>query len=149
MGVITDKWMKKQNPAEPASPRMPAFIWLNAVLLVSLHFLRAIVDSSSSTFFIGMLLFGCGMALTGSTALYGLLAMENGPPGYSGTTHAIVALGSSLGGVVAGYPMATFGKKYGWDQTFFLFQILAALNLLVHIWTRNLNKNMVDLNKVD
>jgi hypothetical protein len=26
---------------------------------------------------------------------------------------------------------------------------MAAVNLVVHFWTRNLNKNMVDLNKID
>ena len=50
---------------------------------------------------------------------------------------------------MAGYPMATFGKLYGWDQTFFMFKIMAAVNLVVHICTRDLNKNIVELNKID
>lgn len=53
------------------------------------------------------------------------------------------------GAVIAGYPFATFGKLYGWNDTFFLIQIMAAFNLLLHVCTRNLDKNMVDVNKTD
>jgi sugar phosphate permease len=53
-----------------------------------------------------------------------------------------------VGGVIAGYPLATFGKLYGWDQTFLLFQIMAAVNFVVHFYTRNINKCMVNLNKI-
>ena len=55
----------------------------------------------------------------------------------------------SAGAVIAGYPFATFGKVYGWDDTFFLFQIMAVFNLVLHVCTRNLDKNMVDIDKTE
>ena len=55
----------------------------------------------------------------------------------------------SAGAVIAGYPFATFGKLYGWNDTFFLIQIMAAFNLILHVCARNLDKNMVGVNKTD
>ena len=44
---------------------------------------------------VSCLIFGTGFALYGSINTYGVLAMENGPPGLTGTSHAIVALAAN------------------------------------------------------
>ena len=44
---------------------------------------------------ISALVFGIGFSLYTAINLYGVLAMENSPPGLSGTTHAIVALAAN------------------------------------------------------
>ena len=45
--------------------------------------------------FISTLIFGIGFSLYTAINLYGVLAMENSPPGLSGTSHAIVALAAN------------------------------------------------------
>lgn len=45
--------------------------------------------------FISALIFGIGFSLYTAINLYGVLAVENGPPGLSGTSHAIVALAAN------------------------------------------------------
>ena len=57
--------------------------------------------------FISALIFGIGFSLYTAINLYGVLAMENGPPGLSGTSHAIVALAAN-------------GKTHLIEGTFFL-----------------------------
>ena len=44
---------------------------------------------------ISALVFGIGFSLYTAINLYGVLAIENGPPGLTGTTHAIVALAAN------------------------------------------------------
>lgn len=44
---------------------------------------------------ISALIFGIGFSLYTAINLYGVLAMENGPPGLTGTSHAIVALAAN------------------------------------------------------
>ena len=44
---------------------------------------------------ISALVFGIGFSLYTAINLYGVLAMENSPPGLSGTAHAIVALAAN------------------------------------------------------
>lgn len=50
---------------------------------------------------------------------------------------------------MAGYPLAMFAKLYGWQQTFLLLQIITTANLAVHFITKNLNKNMIDVKKME
>lgn len=44
---------------------------------------------------ISALVFGIGFSLYTAINLYGVLVMENSPPGLSGTAHAIVALAAN------------------------------------------------------
>ena len=50
---------------------------------------------------------------------------------------------------MAGYPLALLGKLYGWHQTILLLQLVAIVNLIIHSFTTHLNKNMVDLSKIE
>lgn len=59
------------------------FDYVNIVVIVTLQWVI-------STF-----VFGIGFSLYTAINLYGVLAMENSPPGLSGTAHAIVALAAN------------------------------------------------------
>ena len=50
---------------------------------------------------------------------------------------------------MAGYPLATFGKLYGWDNVFLSFQIITVVKLVVHFCCRHLDRNMIDVNKIE
>ena len=49
-----------------------------------------------------------------------------------------------VGAVIAGYPLATLGKAYGWHTVFLFIQVVGGINFLVHLLTCGLNRQMID-----
>ena len=44
---------------------------------------------------VSVVVFGIGFSIYGPINVYGVLAVENAPPGLSGTSHAVVALAAN------------------------------------------------------
>ena len=81
--------------------------------------------------FISALIFGIGFSLYTAINLYGVLAMENGPPGLSGTSHAIVALAANgkthlIEGTLF-LCMCVFIWAGGWERSYLLSVLIALL----------------------
>ncbi|XP_054931133.2 glucose-6-phosphate exchanger SLC37A4-like isoform X3 [Dermacentor andersoni] len=73
---------------------------------------------------IGLALGGC---LYGAMAIFGVVASECVPAHLSGTSHAIVAFGGSLGGVISGFPLSLVAEHYSWSAVFLLLEIISFL----------------------
>lgn len=86
------------------------FIFFPSPFVVTLEVLSANKPSVPLQWIISALIFGIGFSLYTAINLYGVLAMENGPPGLSGTSHAIVALSANGETCFCSYTLWLFWK---------------------------------------
>ncbi|KAH6941899.1 hypothetical protein HPB50_023708 [Hyalomma asiaticum] len=132
-GYITDwmiVWYASKGGTCGASPRVPASVVLVAGAAVSFHvFSFSITEQSSELLIsvIGLLMGGC---LYGAMAIFGVVASECVPTHLSGTSHAIVAFGGSLGGVISGLPLSLVAEYYSWSAVFLLLEAISFLTAL-------------------
>jgi len=148
-GYVTDKLVRKYGTSTSSSPRIPPMIGFAFIQLVCLCLLHTTVKSTSSLWLISALVFGIGFSLYTAINLYGVLAMENSPPGLSGTTHAIVALAANVGATLAGVPLATISKSYDWGGVFVALELASLFCCCLLTGARNVNRRMIDPSKLE
>nr|XP_058943890.1 glucose-6-phosphate exchanger SLC37A4-like [Pocillopora verrucosa] len=147
-GYITDKLVLKYGTSTLSSPRVPPMIGFAFLQLACVYLLHTAVTSSTSLWFISTLIFGIGFSLYTAINLYGVLAMENSPPGLSGTSHAIVALAANVGATLAGIPLTTISKVYDWGGVFVCLELASLFCGCLLIGARNVNRHMIEPSKL-
>ncbi|PFX34113.1 Glucose-6-phosphate translocase [Stylophora pistillata] len=148
-GYITDKLMLKYGNSTLSSPRVPPMIGFAFLQLACVYLLHTAVTSSTSLWFISTLIFGIGFSLYTAINLYGVLAMENSPPGLSGTSHAIVALAANVGATLAGIPLTAISKVYDWGGVFVCLELSSLFCGCLLIGARNINRHIIDPSKLE
>ncbi|KAL9978476.1 hypothetical protein ACROYT_G015996 [Oculina patagonica] len=148
-GYVTDKLVRKYGMSTVSSPRISPMIYFAFIQLACLYLLHTAVTSTTSLWFISALIFGIGFSLYTAINLYGVLAMENGPPGLSGTSHAIVALAANVGATLAGIPLTTISKSYDWGAVFVALELASLFCGCLLIGARNVSRHMIDPSKLE
>ncbi|XP_062609643.1 glucose-6-phosphate exchanger SLC37A4-like [Saccostrea cucullata] len=64
--------------------------------------------------------FVIGLSIYGPISLFGVIAMETAPDGIAGTAHAIAAIFSNVGLMLAGYPLSCIASLVDWHTAFLL-----------------------------
>ncbi|XP_049514327.1 glucose-6-phosphate exchanger SLC37A4-like [Dermacentor silvarum] len=129
-GYITDwmiLWHASKGGACGASPRVPVSVVLTAGAAVAFHVFSYSITEHSSELLIGVIGLALGGCLYGAMAIFGVVASECVPVHLSGTSHAIVAFGGSLGGVISGFPLSLVAEYYSWSAVFLLLEIISFL----------------------
>ncbi|XP_077498450.1 glucose-6-phosphate exchanger SLC37A4-like [Amblyomma americanum] len=132
-GYITDwliVWYAKKGDTSGASPRVPVSVVLVSGATVAFHIFGYSITEHSSELLISIIGLALGACLYGSMAIFGVVASECVPVHLSGTSHAIVAFGGSLGGVMSGLPLSLVAEHYGWPAVFFLLEVVSAFTAL-------------------
>ncbi|CAH3019298.1 unnamed protein product [Porites evermanni] len=148
-GYVTDKLVQKYGTSTSSSPRIPPMILFALVQLACIYLLHTGVTSTSSLWLISALVFGIGFSLYTAINLYGVLAIENGPPGLTGTTHAIVALAANVGATLAGIPLTTISKSYDWGGVFVALELASLFCFCLLVGARNVNTCMIQPSKLE
>ncbi|KAJ7392097.1 hypothetical protein OS493_013464 [Desmophyllum pertusum] len=148
-GYVTDKLVRKYGASTVSSPRIPPMIGFAFIQLVCVYLLHTSVTSTTSLWIISALIFTIGFSLYTAINLYGVLAMENGPPGLSGTSHAIVALAANVGATLAGIPLTTISKSYDWGAVFVALELASLFCGCLLIGARNVSRHMIDPSKLE
>lgn len=148
-GYITDKLVQKYGTSTVSSPRIPPMILFAFIQLACVYLLHTAVTSTTSLWLISALIFGIGFSLYTAINLYGVLAVENGPPGLSGTSHAIVALAANVGATLAGIPLTTISKSYDWGGVFVVLELASLFCGCLLIGARNVSRHMIDPSKFE
>ncbi|XP_001639836.2 glucose-6-phosphate exchanger SLC37A4 [Nematostella vectensis] len=139
-GFFSDWLVLKYNNTSSSSPRIPLVLVYSIGLTASLHLLRTI---KASEMIIYLLVFSIGCTAYGPFNMYGVLAIENAPPGLTSTTHAVVALAASSGGVMAGYPLSLIVKEYDWKTALLVLECAAIGAVTLLAFARNTSRHMV------
>lgn len=109
---------------------MPVSVLLVAGATAGFHVFGYSITAKSSELFISVVGLVLGACLYGAMAIFGVVASEHVPAHLSGTSHAIVAFGGSLGGVISGLPLSLVAERYSWSAVFLLLEIITALTAL-------------------
>ena len=128
-----------------SSPRFPVVIFCSTFILCWLYFLSFI----DGYIFINITCFFIGACCYGPHTLFGLLVIENSPPGLSGTAHGIAATASTIGSVFAGYPLSSVSEKYGWNVMFSVLAFVAMLNSFLLLLCTRLSCKIERVKKTD
>ncbi|XP_054931135.2 glucose-6-phosphate exchanger SLC37A4-like isoform X2 [Dermacentor andersoni] len=129
-GYITDWmiiWHTNKGGTRGANPRVPVSVVLTAGAAVAFHIFSYSITEHSSELLIGVIGLALGGCLYGAMAIFGVVASECVPAHLSGTSHAIVAFGGSLGGVISGFPLSLVAEHYSWSAVFLLLEIISFL----------------------
>nr|XP_054931134.1 glucose-6-phosphate exchanger SLC37A4-like isoform X3 [Dermacentor andersoni]XP_054931135.1 glucose-6-phosphate exchanger SLC37A4-like isoform X3 [Dermacentor andersoni] len=129
-GYITDWmiiWHTNKGGTCGANPRVPVSVVLTAGAAVAFHVFSYSITEHSSELLIGVIGLALGGCLYGAMAIFGVVASECVPAHLSGTSHAIVAFGGSLGGVISGFPLSLVAEHYSWSAVFLLLEIISFL----------------------
>ncbi|XP_077500160.1 glucose-6-phosphate exchanger SLC37A4-like [Amblyomma americanum] len=132
-GYITDwliVWHTNKGDTSGASPRVPVSVVLVSGATVAFHVFGYSLTERSSELLISTIGLALGACLYGAMAIFGVVASECVPAHLSGTSHAIVAFGGSLGGVMSGLPLSLVAEHYGWSAVFFLLEVVSAFTAL-------------------
>ncbi|XP_037288909.2 glucose-6-phosphate exchanger SLC37A4 [Rhipicephalus microplus] len=127
-GYVTDwmiVWRSSKGGAGGTSPRVPVSVVLVAGAAVAFHLFSNNVTQHTSELLISLIGLVMGGCLYGAMAIFGVVASECVPTHLSGTSHAIVAFGGSLGGVVSGFPLSLVAEHYGWSVVFLLLEVIS------------------------
>lgn len=128
-GIVSDKLMMKFEGKMKSSPRLPVILFCSAFIIVWLYLLHFV--KQDSLILINITSFFLGFCCYGPYTLFGLLVMENAPPGLSGSAHSLASAASTTGSVFAGYPLTYFSNTYGWNGVFIVMAIVAILNSII------------------
>lgn len=109
-----------------SSPRLPVVIFCSTFIICWLFLLQSQLNAHAAL--INVTSFFLGLCSYGPHTLYGLLVIENSPPGLSGTAHGIAGTASTVGSIFSGYPVSYLSENYGWNVTIVVFGIVALLN---------------------
>ncbi|XP_077550111.1 glucose-6-phosphate exchanger SLC37A4-like [Haemaphysalis longicornis] len=132
-GYVTDwllLWHISKGHQSGGNPRMPISVVLAAGATAGFHVFGYGITAKSSELFISVVGFALGACLYGAMAIFGVVASEHVPAHLSGTSHAIVAFGGSLGGVISGLPLSLVAERYSWSAVFLLLEVITALTAL-------------------
>ncbi|KAH8035644.1 hypothetical protein HPB51_007888 [Rhipicephalus microplus] len=127
-GYVTDwmiVWRSSKGGAGGTSPRVPVSVVLVAGAAVAFHLFSNNVTQHTSELLISLIGLVMGGCLYGAMAIFGVVASECVPTHLSGTSHAIVAFGGSLGGVISGFPLSLVAEHYGWSAVFLLLEVIS------------------------
>ncbi|XP_065301318.1 glucose-6-phosphate exchanger SLC37A4-like isoform X3 [Dermacentor albipictus] len=129
-GYITDwmiVWRTNKGGTCGANPRVPVSVALTAGAAVAFHVFSYGITEHSSELLISVIGLALGGCLYGAMAIFGVVASECVPAHLSGTSHAIVAFGGSLGGVISGFPLSLVAEHFSWSAVFLLLEIISFL----------------------
>ncbi|KAH7936382.1 hypothetical protein HPB52_021828 [Rhipicephalus sanguineus] len=129
-GYVTDRmiiWHASKGGAGGTNPRVPVSVVLVAGAAVAFHLFSNNITQHSSELLISLIGLVMGGCLYGAMAIFGVVASECVPTHLSGTSHAIVAFGGSLGGVISGFPLSLVAEHYGWSAVFLLLEVISFL----------------------
>ncbi|KAK3707892.1 hypothetical protein QZH41_017283 [Actinostola sp. cb2023] len=169
-GYISDGLVNKSDTKSSSSPRMPLVLIYLLGLTVSLYAFHSTVTMTTpkigserkpfvakispcygsevkpflSVFqvIIYMFMLAIGCTALGPINIFGVLAVENSPPGLTSTTHGFVALAASVGATMAGYPLSILTKYYDWNGMMVSLQVVSLLALIIVFCTRNISSAM-------
>uniref|UniRef100_A0A3B3RZ38 Solute carrier family 37 member 4 n=1 Tax=Paramormyrops kingsleyae TaxID=1676925 RepID=A0A3B3RZ38_9TELE len=164
-GYLTDKAVAKQGLRTHGSPRHNLLISMMAGMFVSMYLFRVTVTSppsppeapawlmvlhplsiltglSEQEIWILVLGAAFGFCSCGPIALFGVIASENAPSNYCGTSHAIVALTANVGAFLAGLPFSTIAKHHSWDTAFWVAELVCIATTAGFFLLRNIRTKM-------
>lgn len=140
-GYLTDTKVRTSDSSR-SSPRVPLAVLFTACSAVAFHLLGFNVDRESSEWWIGAIGLVLGVGTYGPMAIFGVVASESAPAHLTSTSHAIVALAGSVGGVLAGLPFSFIAEYYRWRGVFLLLEVVSAVTAVLLFLGRNLNSRL-------